>query len=251
MIDYNYLGEKIYEYCKKYKIPLDFIFEILNDQKVVPMIRGKATEFNVFVLLSNLLNNSEWTVQKLNLNAQPGTDDEDISITHKRTGIIIKVECKNAVRESMSSGKRSRVTKSPHCRIKSHKSRSNTKKMNEGNDRYTLDSFDIIISNISNAIIKSASIDENFELIDDAETVAILAKHYNVNADFDSLFTATSDDWRFVLTKNIAEGNLLPRTPVVLLSNDPNWKPLECIEESLLELVKEKRQLMRKERKHN
>lgn len=71
-------------------------------------------EYNAFLFLDNILPRSIWSVQKLNLNAQTGTYDEDISITHRRTGIILKVESKSSVRGSISDGKRSRNLKVPH-----------------------------------------------------------------------------------------------------------------------------------------
>ena len=75
------LAEKLLLYCKKFNVPLEFLFEILEDQKVTPMIRGKAMEYNAFLLLDKILPKATWSVQKLNLNAQTGTYDEDISIT--------------------------------------------------------------------------------------------------------------------------------------------------------------------------
>lgn len=102
------LAGKLLKYCKKFNIPLEFLFEILEDQKVSPMIRGKAMEYNAFLMLEQILPRTTWSVQKLNLNAQTGMYDEDISITHRRTGIILKVESKSTVRGSMSDGKRSR-----------------------------------------------------------------------------------------------------------------------------------------------
>lgn len=240
MINIEDLGKQLYQYCTTYKIPVEYIFDILNDQKVVPMIRGKATEFTVYLLLSDILNSREWSVEKLNLNPQPGVDDEDISVTHKRTGIILKVECKNAVRGSIRSGKRARITKVPHCQIKCHKSRSNTKKLDQGNDKYTIDAFDIVISNMANAIIQGGSIDENFELVDDNEVLEILSNYYQVSNDFSSLFDAASDDWRFALTKDIEQNGFVPRTPTVQLENDPSWKPLKDIEVVLLDIIKER-----------
>lgn len=77
------LGGDLLQYCRKFKVPIDYLFEILEDQKVTPMIRGKAMEYNAFLQLDNLLPKNVWSVQKLNLNAQPGTVDEDISITHR------------------------------------------------------------------------------------------------------------------------------------------------------------------------
>ena len=121
------LSTKILEYCNKFDIPLEYLFEILEDQKVTPMIRGKAMEYNAFLLLDTQLPKNIWSVQKLNLNAQPGTYDEDITITHRRTGIILKVESKSAVRGSLSDGKRARLIKEPHFKVKCHRSRSNIK----------------------------------------------------------------------------------------------------------------------------
>jgi len=86
----NKLGFEIFAYCKKFNVPVEYLFEILEDQKVTPMIRGKAMEFNAYLLLESNLPKTVWSVQKLNLNAQPGFYDEDISITHRRTGIILK-----------------------------------------------------------------------------------------------------------------------------------------------------------------
>ena len=69
------------------------------------MIRGKAMEHNAYLLLSDLLDKAAWSVQKLNLNAQSGIHDEDISITHGRTRFMLTVECKSAVRGSATDGK--------------------------------------------------------------------------------------------------------------------------------------------------
>ena len=77
-MDAQELGMQMLEYCRKFKIPQDYVMDILNDQKVVPMIRGKATEYAVEILLKDTLNAREWVVAKLNLNAQSGTHDEDV-----------------------------------------------------------------------------------------------------------------------------------------------------------------------------
>ena len=107
------LAERLLGFCHKFNVPLEFLFEILEDQKVTPMIRGKAMEYSAFLLLDAALPKSAWSVQKLNLNAQQGTYDEDITITHRRTGVILKVESKSSVRGSFSDGTRSRKMKKP------------------------------------------------------------------------------------------------------------------------------------------
>ncbi len=79
--------DDIKEYCERYNVPIENLMDILEDQKVLPMIRGKATEYIVAVVLKQILKGRNWQIQKLNLNAQPGMYDEDISITHSKTGI--------------------------------------------------------------------------------------------------------------------------------------------------------------------
>ncbi len=237
---------KLIQYCDYYKIPRDFLFDILEDQKVVPMIRGKATEYQVYTLLKGILNPHEWVVAKLNLNAQNGMHDEDVTITHQRTGVIIKVECKNATRGSMKIGtnrtKNTLYRGQTYCTIKCHKSRSDLSKADTTNDRYLVDDFDIVISNMSNAVIAGATYSENFELIDNPDVITKLADFYNCNTDYQSIFDAAFNDWRFAFAKDIATEGVIPRTPYVLLENDPVWKPIENIADTLELFARQRRQ---------
>lgn len=234
------LADKLLLYCRKFNVPLEFIFEILEDQKVTPMIRGKAMEYNAFLLLDKILPKATWSVQKLNLNAQTGTYDEDISVTHRRTGVILKVESKSTVRGSVSSGQRSRNLKVPHFLVKSHRSRSNIKLAGSSNDRYSVDSFDVLITNTSNAIFEGNTVGEYLEVVHDAELKQLLFEFYSVSSDED-LISACEKDWRYCIPKDIAIDGFIPRTPYVKLDDDPNWKSLSEIEERLLEVVEEKR----------
>jgi len=234
------LAEDLLKYCKKFNVPIEFLFEILEDQKVTPMIRGKAMEYNAFLLLDKILPRTTWSVQKLNLNAQTGVYDEDISITHRRTGIILKVESKSTVRGSVSDGQRSRNLKVPHFLVKSHRSRSNIKLAGSSNDRYSVDSFDVLITNTSNAVFQGNTVGEHLEVIHDENVKNLLYDFYDVDSDED-LITACENDWRYCIPKDIAVDSFIPRTPYVKLDNDENWKPLPTIEERLLEVVEEKR----------
>ena len=47
--------DSINEYCATYNIPRENLLDILEDQKVVPMIRGKATEYIGAVVLRQAL----------------------------------------------------------------------------------------------------------------------------------------------------------------------------------------------------
>jgi hypothetical protein len=233
------LAEILLKYCKKFNVPLDHLFEILEDQKVTPMIRGKAMEYNAFLLLDAGLSKAVWSVQKLNLNAQTGTHDEDISITHRRTGVILKVESKSAVRGSISSGVRSRILKVPHFNVKSHRSRSNISLAGTSNDRYSVDSFDVLITNTSNAIFEGNTVGEHLEVVHNEALKQMLYEHYETDNDID-LIVKCENDWRFCIPSDIAEGGFIPRTPYVKLANDDNWKPISEIERRLLEVVDEK-----------
>ena len=234
------IGRRIVEYCTKFNVPRDFLFEILEDQKVTPMIRGKAMEYNAFLLLDKTLPKNIWSVQKLNLNAQPGVYDEDISVTHRRSGVILKVESKSAVRGSMTDGRRSRILNFPHFKVKCHRSRSNISLAGTSNDRYALDCFDVILTTTLNAVFKGNTIGETFEVVDTVGIKEILYQHYNVNNNED-LIKACSNDWRYCIPEDIAEEGFIPRTPYVKLSDDQNWRPFSEIEMRLIEVVKLRR----------
>ena len=234
------LADALLKYCKKFNIPLEYLFEILEDQKVTPMIRGKAMEYNAYLFLDKILPRTTWSVQKLNLNAQTGIYDEDISITHRRTGIILKAESKSAVRGSISDGKRSRILNLPHFNVKCHRSRSNIKLAGSSNDRYSVDSFDVLITNTSNAIFQGNTVGEYLEVIRDNKLKKLLYGFYTVSSN-EELIHASELDWRFCVPQDIAVGGFIPRTPYVKLENDDNWKPLATIEKRLLKVVEEKR----------
>ena len=235
------LGEIIHEYCRKFSIPVNFLLEILEDQKVTPMIRGKAMEYNAFLILDKILPRNVWSVQKLNLNAQQGTVDEDISITHRRTGIILKVESKSAVRGSISDGRKSRKIKAPHFKVKCHRSRSNISLAGTSNDRYSVDSFDILITTPTNAVYQGRTVGENLEVIHNNVLKQMLYKFYGVDNDKD-LIEATENDWRFCIPEDIAEEGFIPRTPYVLFYNDSNWRPVSELQKRMIDIVNQKRQ---------
>ena len=217
----------IKEYCDTYNIPKEHLLDILEDQKVVPMIRGKATEYIGALVLKQTLDSRDWLVEKLNLNPQPGTYDEDISVTYRRTGKRLKAETKNAVRGSFRM--KARLNETPNFRVKSHKSRSHLTKKH--NDRYEVGDFDVLLCNVSNAIFKGNSLDRGLPFIQDINALDWLKKHYGVESDAD-LRRSTYDDWRACLPVTIAllDGTL-PRSPPVLMENDPtlvqtgtNWR---------------------------
>ncbi len=223
----------IREYCETYNIPRENLLDILEDQKVLPMIRGKATEFIGAAVLKQALDPRDWDVQKLNLNPQPGKYDEDLSITYLRTGDRLKAETKNAVRGKFSLG--TRITKTPHFSVKCHKSRSNFTKAH--NDRYEVGDFDVLMCNVSNAIFRGKTLDRGLPLIEDEEAINWLKQYYGAET-IDVLRRRAYDDWRICLPVTIAlEDGTIPRTPRVLMENDPNWFGLDQLSANLRSLI--------------
>ncbi len=240
MIDKLSLGEELIEYCRKYYIPIEHIFEILHDQKVIPMIRGKGMEYNALYAIREVLNPREWITEKLNLSAQQGIADQDISITHRRSGFIITVESKSAVRGSFHRGSERTIIKNePHFKVKCHRSRSNMKLADSTNDRYHVSSFDIVVTSPLNCLYIGNTIGEDFEFPPEND-IKVLFQYYKVK-NISELEDAASKDWRFALSKDIAKDNYIPRTPFVKLENDLNWKSLKSLSKILLDIVIEKR----------
>lgn len=236
------------EYCDKLFIPEEYLWEILSDSKVIPMIRGKATEYSAYLFLQDNLDKHRFSVEKLNLNAQPGAYDEDVSITHRSTGIRMKIEVKNACRGEFRDGKRTKVLHGiPHFKVKCHRSRSNMNKANTTNDRYVLGDFDLLISNPLNSIYKGATYTSEFQFID-KKLIKLLKDYYHVSTDRE-LEEACNNDWRFVFPEDIVEdcnGKLaIPRTPYVALENDAKWFTFSQLQDRLeakaIKLAEERR----------
>ena len=224
----------IKEYCDTYNIPRENLLDILEDQKVLPMIRGKATEYVGAAFLKQKLNPREWSVDKLNLNPQPGRFDEDVSITFRRTGARLKVETKNGVRGSFRIGTKN--IPSPHFKVKCHKSRSNLGLQSTTNDRYLVGEFDLLLCNVSNSLFMGKSLQPGLQLIDNSEAVAWLKTYYKVSTDKE-LIRNSYDDWRLCLPFTIASENVIPRTPTILIQDDPNWFSHEALDSNLRMLI--------------
>lgn len=227
------LADDIRAYCVRYGIPTNHFLEIISDQKVIPMIRGKGTEFSVLDLLRSKLSPKIWRVEKSNLNPQPGFLDEDIVAIHLETSIRIIVESKNAVRSSFSLGIGTKKVNKPHFKVKCHKSRSFIGK--ETNDRYLGTEFDLLFTNSGNALISAG---ERFDLITNPEALKYLMKFYQSDSP-ESLFQKANEDWRFVSSQKLLISGVIPRTPVVLMEDDKNWttiKDLNTVLDAVLKL---------------
>jgi hypothetical protein len=158
--------DKIKDYCEKYNIPIIHLAETLHEPKVVPMIRGKAFEFSVITALEKILPRNEWRISKAVTTDEYGLHDTDIRILHKRTGKLLRVECKLAKKQGY------RLFQDGHIEIKVKCMRSRTlgvAKVKElaprlgvsenvlsiHNDQYVIADFDIVVTSIGNAFYRT------------------------------------------------------------------------------------------------
>ena len=225
----------ITEYCRTYNIPRENLLDILEDQKVLPMIRGKATEYVGAAFLRQVLPPSEWSVEKLNLNPTPGVVDEDVSVTFRRTGTRLKAETKNAVRGSFKIG--TAKTPGPYFQVKCHKSRSSLKLQSTTNDRYLVGEFDLLLCNVSNAQFRGKALEPGLPLIDRPSELEWLMNFYQAESPGE-LIRRAYDDWRLCLPFSIADSDgAIPRTPRVLMEDDPNWFTRDKLAPNLRSLI--------------
>jgi hypothetical protein len=126
------LGRAIRNYCEQKFIPLDYFQEIINDAKVIPMLRGKGVEYASKRAIEAVLNQHSsgmWLVEKKSLNPQPNAPDEDITIKHANYPTIsIIVEAKSGALHTFVTGERTRKERNkqqPHFLVKCHRSRVN------------------------------------------------------------------------------------------------------------------------------
>ncbi len=157
---------KVKEYCEKYNIPIVYLAETLYEPKVLPMIRGKAFEFNVMMALQEILPKNEWKVSKATMSEEISFHDTDIRVFHKRTGEIVRVECKLAKKEGY------RLCADGHSEIRVKCMRSRTlgvAKVKElapklgvdeqvlliHNDQYLAADFDVVVTSIGNTFYRT------------------------------------------------------------------------------------------------
>lgn len=101
----NEILKELKEYCTYYHLPLKHIVKVMNDLKVVPMLRGKSFEFTIFEILTFILPKDNWQVSVPNINAQSEIHDVDVYIVRKKDSKQIRVECKLSGKGSFRENK--------------------------------------------------------------------------------------------------------------------------------------------------
>ena len=161
--------DKIKEYSNRYNIPVLYLAETLYEPKVIPMIRGKSFEFSVIMTLQGILPKNEWKIYKVTTGEELSFHDTDVKALHKRTGKVVRVECKLAKK----GGYKLRAYGHSEISVKCMRSRTlGSVKVKElapkldvteaslaiHNDQYLPVDFDLVVTSIGNAFYKTDKI---------------------------------------------------------------------------------------------
>ena len=250
--------EKVKKYCEKYNIPILYLAETLYEPKVVPMIRGKAFEFFVMMVLQKILPKEKWEVKKEVMNAQLGFHDVDVMVVHRPTKKAIHVECKLAKK----GGYRLFPDGHSEIRVKCMRSRTlgvskvkelapklgvSEKSLATHNDQYLPADFDIVVSSIGNAFYTTDKKTGLFEWRPTKQGEKFL---YKIGASkkeglkdfaFRTLYIAKSSDLQIgnngiictrARCKNKKACGFIPNYPVIIFNKKTNqpktgWVPIE------------------------
>ena len=251
----------IEEYCKSHGIDFKSLLKILNEPKVVPMIRGIGFEFVVEKDLKEKFKDStRYEIRKPIINAQLGIPDVDVEIYDLKTNKSLRLECKLSKNNSFK--KKGVLSQKPHCQIKVMRSRTLGEKniqlvakhegidpqvLREHKDSYIYRHFDLVVTNLRNAFYKT--IDGNFTYAPTEEEEGFLKDFLNTESS-EEVNRLLIENHFFVESKKlIAKDNnitcrkrdcsnqenciFIPNYPIFELVKDAVWRPLSELEEYL------------------
>lgn len=161
--------EKIKKFCDEHSLDFNSFDNLINEPKLVPMLRGIGFEYVVINDLSKLLKNSnKYEVRKPNINAQFSLADIDVELFDLKTKKSKIIECKLA--QNNSFRKKSKLKETPYCKIKVMRSRTlGPEKIKEFSkyekipieqvkshkDSYPYYKFDYVVTNLRNAFYRT------------------------------------------------------------------------------------------------
>lgn len=262
--------EKVRNYCLMYDIPIVYLPEIINEPKVIPMVRGKAFEFSVLLRLQEILPKSIWTVDKPVMNAQFGLHDMDVRLTHNQTQKVIRIECKLAGKGSFRTVNendflikvkcmRSRTLGDSRVKDLAPKIGVPESLLKVHNDQYVPSDFDVVITSIGNAFYETNGETDLFEWTPTEDGIRFLKNlsgKENINDlqhfAYNRMYVATSESLA------ITEGNgikctrkgctkqntcgFIPNYPVIKFESNfketqNSWVSIEKSEELFMNLI--------------
>ena len=251
------------QYCYDHGLSFETLPTVLNEPKVVPMVRGVGYEYVVLSDLQKILKGDKlFEARKTIVNSQMTNKGSDVEVLNKNTNKIIRIECKLASNRSFAGS--SRTLKSPHCKIKIMRSRTLGDEMirrealkggatiaeyTSHKDSYLPNSFDFVVTNLRNAFYITTD-DDLFTFQPTEEEWVFLKKFFNTNSErkIDDLLKFTH---YYIKTNDLVPRHsdnscnrrtcqdpdncyFIPNYPIFRMSAPMAWKPLDQIREDLV-----------------
>lgn len=249
---------KLRDFCQRYDLEIDYLADILNDPKVIPMIRGKSFEFTVKEYLSDILSKN-YQVTNPRLNAQTGLHDIDVAIINITNSKQYSIECKLASKGSFRLNQKG----NPYLKVKCMRSRtlgdeaallrSKAKDipfefLKIHNDQYTANDFDFVVTSIANAFYQTDEKGLFYWFPDNTE--ASFLKQIGIESQEQAFPTMYVAESRFLAANEVNQikctrkkcqennCNFIPNYPIIYFDRDsgkvlPPWFPLVTIEDLL------------------
>ena len=250
------------DYCNEHGLDFEMLAEVLNEPKVVPMVRGIGYEYVVINYLSKLLlGDTRFAAGKTIVNSQLTVKGSDAEIFDKQTNKLIRLECKLAANGSFSLG--TKGNSFPHCKIKIMRSRTlgeemirrvaengvaTIEELTAHKDSYLPDGFDFVITNLRNAfyitteedLFKFSPTEEQWHFLSNFANTSnrteidnfLKYTHFYIKAtDLTPNGSHTSCNRRGC--PNPTTCNFIPNYPIFNMGGTRNWKELKNIRNDL------------------
>lgn len=251
------------EYCDEHGLDFETLPQVLNEPKVVPMVRGIGYEYVVIAFLKKLLKDDErFIAGKTIVNSQLTVHGSDAEIFDTVKNKLIRLECKLAANGSFSLGTRNNAY--PHSKIKIMRSRTLGEEMirrvaengeasiaelTAHKDSYLPNGFDFVITNLRNAFYVTTD-EDLFKFSPTEEQWNFLQTFFNTN-DLVEIDNALKHTHFYIRSENLtpkysnvvcnrrgcpnpATCNFIPNYPIFRMSDAMNWKFLKDIRSDLL-----------------
>lgn len=256
--------ERLQAVCEKYAISIEHLDYILEDPKVIPMIRGKAFEFAARDRIATLLSENSYKVSNPFVNPQAGSEKLDVLIRRLSNNKVFSLECKLAKKGDFAFKEMTykALPKQSFYRIRVKCMRSRTlgekaaEVMAKGtrrtkeehlihSDQYLPKDFDFVVTTIANAFFQTDN--EGYFVWqpgDAAKTFLSLIGVDTPTSAFDKMYIARSYDLRiasensFKCTRKKCDKKeacvFIPNYPEMYFDANGKvltpWYPLESIE---------------------
>jgi hypothetical protein len=263
MSEENKVIKQLKEFCNTHGLDFNSLPMILNEPKVVPMIRGIGYEYVIISFLQKLFKNDKnFIVRKTIVNSQLTVKGSDAEIFNKKKNLIVRLECKLASNGSFNL--KTRGIDYPHSKIKIMRSRtlgeemikrvsqngeSTITELRAHKDSYLPNGFDFVITNLRNAfyittekdLFKFQPTDEQWNFLEtffnskDKLEIDHQIKHTHFYIKSENLtpkFSHAPCNRREC--PNPTTCNFIPNYSIFKMSNPMNWKNLKDIREDLI-----------------